>query len=70
MDMSQIIVLSAIIAAFAIFAVVLAWGDYQTRNLKRTAQNVSEGQSAAPVKLQTARHRATVVAYDIHSRVA
>ena len=29
------IIVAAIVAAFIIFAVVLAWGEYQTRHLSR-----------------------------------
>jgi hypothetical protein len=39
------ICLSGIIAAFVVFAVVLAWGDYQTRSLGR--QNRADQQRAA-----------------------
>jgi hypothetical protein len=35
MPITTIIVLSAIVAAFALFAVVLAWGEIQTRHLDR-----------------------------------
>jgi hypothetical protein len=31
------LIVFAIVAAFIIFAVVLAWADYQTRNLPRPA---------------------------------
>ena len=33
MSLVQIIAISAITGAFAIFAAVLAWGDYQTRHI-------------------------------------
>jgi hypothetical protein len=35
--MSSIIALSAIVMAFLLFAVVLAWGEYQTRNIAKAA---------------------------------
>jgi len=35
MPISTILILAVIIAAFTLFAVVLAWGDYQTRNVSR-----------------------------------
>ena len=37
MPVSTVIIVTAIIAAFVIFAVVLAWGDHQTRNLPKIA---------------------------------
>jgi hypothetical protein len=33
MPITDIIVICVIISAFAIFAVALAWGDYQTRDI-------------------------------------
>jgi hypothetical protein len=38
MPLASAIILVAIIAAFVIFAAVLAWRDYQTRNLARGAK--------------------------------
>ena len=38
MPLASAITLVAIIAAFVIFAVVLAWGEYQTRGLSRGAK--------------------------------
>ena len=35
MPLSDIIMLTAIVCAFCLFGVVLAWGEYQTRNFKR-----------------------------------
>jgi multisubunit Na+/H+ antiporter MnhC subunit len=35
MPLSNVLILIGIVAAFALFAVVLAWGDHQTRNLPR-----------------------------------
>jgi len=35
MPLSDIIMLTAIVGAFLLFGVVLAWGEYQTRNFKR-----------------------------------
>ena len=46
MPITDIIVLCVIISAFAIFALTLAWGDYQTREIaqasrKRAASSVN-----------------------------
>jgi hypothetical protein len=35
MPITDAIIVAAIVAAFIIFAVVLAWGEYQTRHLSR-----------------------------------
>jgi hypothetical protein len=34
MPLSSILVLTGIVAAFTVFGVVLAWGDYQTRHIR------------------------------------
>ena len=44
MSVVAIICLSAIVAAFVLFAVVLAWGDYQTRDIVHPIR----GQASAP----------------------
>ena len=38
MSAVAIVCLSAIVAAFVLFAVVLAWGDYQTRNIRHAVR--------------------------------
>jgi hypothetical protein len=38
MPITNILFLGGIIAAFAVFAAVLAWGEYQTRHLNRHGQ--------------------------------
>jgi hypothetical protein len=38
MPITTIIVLSAIVAVFALFGVILAWGEMQTRHLGRDQQ--------------------------------
>ena len=35
MALSSILILTGIVAAFGLFAIVLAWGERQTRNLAR-----------------------------------
>jgi hypothetical protein len=62
MSTDQIIILSAIVAAFALFAAVLAWGDYQTSNLSRTApQNSAKNRQPGSLEPETARSRPTIV---------
>lgn len=65
MSIIQIIVLSAICAAFVIFAVVLAWGDYQTRNIshQRAARSKAPSSSGSrPVPANRAPHASVVPA--------
>jgi hypothetical protein len=45
MPITDAVIVAAIVVAFVIFGVVLAWADYQTRNLARPAP-----QSAAKTK--------------------
>jgi len=44
MPITDAVIVAAIVAAFIVFAVVLAWGEYQTRHLSRPL-----AQAAAPV---------------------
>jgi cytochrome c-type biogenesis protein CcmH/NrfG len=39
MSLGQIVVISGIVFAFAIFAVALAWGDYQTQRMNPQTRN-------------------------------
>jgi len=34
MPFTDVVILSAIVDAFVVYALVLAWGDYQTRNIR------------------------------------
>jgi len=43
MPITDAVIVAAIVAAFIVFAVVLAWGEYQTRHLSRPL-----AQAAAP----------------------
>ena len=47
MPITTIIILSAIVAAFALFGVVLAWGEMQTRHLGRDQQRARKTAQAA-----------------------
>ena len=47
MPITTIIVLSAIVVAFALFGVVLAWGETQTRHLNRDQQRARKTAQAA-----------------------
>lgn len=35
MPLSTILIVSGIVAAFAVFGIVLAWGEHRTRNIAR-----------------------------------
>jgi len=43
MTLTDVIVLSGIVGAFTLFAVFLAWGEYQTRDLNRNPQQRRDG---------------------------
>ena len=47
MPITTIIMLSAIVVAFALFGVVLAWGEMQTRHLGREQQRARKTAQAA-----------------------
>jgi ABC-type phosphate transport system substrate-binding protein len=38
MPITAVFVLVGIVLAFAVFALVLAWGDYQTRNISHSSR--------------------------------
>ena len=38
MPITSVVILAGIIFAFIVFAVVLAWGEYQTRHIGRTSR--------------------------------
>ncbi|MGA8610614.1 MAG: hypothetical protein WB760_02645 [Xanthobacteraceae bacterium] len=67
MPITDIIVVCVIISAFAIFAVALAWGDYQTREIARASREraansinvVPLRQSAAPANAVRATREKT-----------
>jgi hypothetical protein len=43
MPITDIIIVCIIISAFAIFAIALAWGDYQTREIARASRERAAG---------------------------
>ena len=47
MPITTIIILAAIVAVFALFGVVLAWGEMQTRHLGRDQQRARKTAQAA-----------------------
>jgi hypothetical protein len=47
MTLSTILVLAFIIAVFSTFGLVLAWGDYQTRNVNRGKAEAEAAAAAA-----------------------
>lgn len=49
MSTAQIVILFAVCAAFVVFAVALAWGDYQTRNIRHNLP--AKPQGAPPARL-------------------
>jgi multisubunit Na+/H+ antiporter MnhC subunit len=50
MPVTDVIILTAITAAFVVYALILAWGDYQTRNIRpitRPALKNDDGRAPA-----------------------
>ena len=45
MPVGSIVILSAIISAFTLFGVVLAWGDFYTRGIRKDADQVAQSRS-------------------------
>ena len=51
MPITDAIIVAAIVAAFIVFAVVLAWGEYQTRHLSRPlAQEAAPATKPGPIQ--------------------
>jgi sensor histidine kinase regulating citrate/malate metabolism len=51
MPITDIVILSVIVSAFAIFAIALAWGDYQTREIARASrERAAAGAKIAALK--------------------
>lgn len=60
MPITTIIILAAIVAAFALFGVVLAWGEMQTRHLGRDQHSARKtAQAANTVRVIQAKARDT-----------
>jgi uncharacterized membrane protein YozB (DUF420 family) len=60
MPITTVIILSAIVAVFALFGVVLAWGEMQTRHLGRDQQRARKtAQAANTVRVIQAKARDT-----------
>ncbi len=57
MSTVQIAVLLIVCTAFVVFAVALAWGDYQTRNISHNRTARSQG--SPPPKLQLLKTETT-----------
>jgi len=53
MPMTDALTVAAIVAAFIVFAVVLAWGEYQTRGMRPPARQ-NTGGGGKPARSTTA----------------
>jgi len=64
MPLTSVLILSAIVLAFVVFAVVLAWGEHQTRHWRQSDQAVPENEPKKPEQLPAASdsHRELTVA--------
>ena len=46
MSIGQIVVLTAVVGAFVLFAIMLAWGDYRAQQLARRIRDRDQKQTA------------------------
>lgn len=67
MSVVAIICLSAIVAAFALFAAVLAWGDYQTRNISHPARSEKRAPGGTAGGLAASQEAAKEAREPIHA---
>jgi len=67
MSIIGIICLSAISAAFVLFAAVLAWGDYQTRHVTRAIKRDEQGGTATGAGFATLEQAAAKASEPIHA---
>jgi len=51
MPITDIFIVSVIVSAFVVFAIALAWGDYQTRDIARASrQRAAAGANVVALK--------------------
>lgn len=67
MSVVAIVCLSAIVGAFVLFAVVLAWGDYQTRNVTHTPRGEKRAPGDTVAGVATLREAAKEAREPIHA---
>jgi hypothetical protein len=58
MSIGQIIVLTAVVGAFVLFAAVLAWGDYRAQRLARRIRDQDRKEAAMAALKQTGKSAA------------
>jgi hypothetical protein len=59
MSIGQIVVLTAIVGAFVLFAAVLGWGDYHAQQLARRIRDRDRKEAAMAAFKQTDKNAAT-----------
>lgn len=67
MSVVAIVCLTAIVAAFVLFGVVLAWGDYQTRNITHAPRAAKGAPGGTASGLETLREVAKEAEEPIHA---
>jgi hypothetical protein len=71
MPITDIIVVCVIISAFAIFAVVLAWADHQTREIAQASRDRAAGTvNVVPLKQNSAPNAARIGAQKTNASAA
>lgn len=68
MSIGQIIVLTAVVGAFVLFAAVLGWGDYRARQLARRIRDRDRKEAAAPNASQKADRGAAAASATAQAR--
>jgi hypothetical protein len=67
MSIIAIICLSAIVGAFVLFAVVLAWGEHQTRDIVHPIRSQSQAPRDTDAGLERLRELAKEASEPIHA---
>ena len=70
MPTETMIVLSAIVSAFLVFGVILAWGDYQTSHLIQKAQWPSVESTRSPTSFRIIEGASDVASVNENNRPA
>ena len=67
MSIVGIVCLSAIVGAFVLFAVVLAWGDYQTRHITHPTREEQQRRAGTEAGFAALKDAAAEVGEPIHA---
>jgi hypothetical protein len=57
MPITSILIVGAIVVAFAMFAAVLAWSEHQTRHWRQSPQSIPDGEPETIERVAPQPHR-------------